>query len=59
MKFSEFFGQDYTKSEMINIFLAMLELLKMQEIRVRQQATYDDIDIELKEDEEAQKEDAV
>ena len=59
MKFSEFFGQDYTKSEMINIFLAMLELLKMQEIKVRQQATYDDIDIELKEDEEAQKEDAV
>ncbi len=59
MKFSEFFGADYTKSEMINLFLAVLELLKMQEIRVRQQGTYDDIDIELKENEEAQKEDAV
>lgn len=59
MKFSEFFGADYTKSEMINLFLAVLELLKMQEIRVRQQGIYDDIDIEFKENEEAQKEDAV
>jgi segregation and condensation protein A len=59
MKFSDFFGVDYTKSEMINLFLAVLELLKMQEIRVSQNGIYDDIDIELKESEEAQKEDAV
>ena len=49
MKFSEFFQADYTKSEMINLFLAVLELLKMQEIIVKQQSTYDDINIELKE----------
>ena len=32
MRFSEFFEEDYTRSEMINLFLAVLELLKMQEI---------------------------
>ena len=51
MHFSQFFESDYTRSEMINLFLAVLELLKMQEIRVMQQGTYDEIDIELKEDE--------
>jgi segregation and condensation protein A len=51
MHFSEFFGFDYTKSEMINLFLAVLELLKMQEICVKQQNTFDDIDIELKDEE--------
>lgn len=49
VRFSELFQEDYTKSEMINLFLAVLELLKMQEICVKQQTTYDDIDIELKE----------
>ena len=51
MRFSEFFEEDYTRSEMINLFLAVLELLKMQEIIVKQQSTYEDIDIELKEKE--------
>ena len=51
MRFSDFFEEDYTRSEMINLFLAVLELLKMQEIRVKQQSTYEDIDIELKEKE--------
>lgn len=51
MRFSEFFEADYTRSEMINLFLAVLELLKMQEIIVRQQSTYEEIDIELKEKE--------
>lgn len=50
MKFSEFFEESYTKSEMINLFLAVLELLKMQEISVKQQKTYDEIEIELKEE---------
>lgn len=49
MHFSEFYKEDFTKSEMINLFLAVLELLKMQEIRVMQNGTYDDIEIELKE----------
>ena len=51
MRFSEFFESDYTRSEMINLFLAILELLKMQEIIVKQQSIYDEIDIELKEEE--------
>ena len=51
MRFSEFFESDYTRSEMINLFLAVLELLKMQEIIVKQQSIYDEIDIELKEEE--------
>ena len=51
MRFSEFFEEDYTRSEMINLFLAVLELLKMQEIIVKQQSTYEEIDIELREEE--------
>lgn len=50
MRFSEFYNNDFTKSEMINLFLAVLELLKMQEIRVMQSGIYDDIEIELKEE---------
>jgi len=51
MKFSDFFEESYTRSEMINLFLAVLELLKMQEIIVRQQSIYEEIDIELKDKE--------
>ncbi len=50
MHFSDFYNEDFTKSEMINLFLAVLELLKMQEIRVMQKSTYEDIEIELKEE---------
>lgn len=58
MQFSQFFNIDYTKSEMINLFLAVLELLKMQEIRVMQQNIFDEIDIELKDNYEEIKKDA-
>ncbi len=51
MRFSDFFEEDFTRSEMINLFLAVLELLKMQEIVVKQQSIYEEIDIELKEKE--------
>lgn len=51
MHFSDFYSSDFTKSEMINLFLAVLELLKMQEIRVMQNSIFDDIEIELKEKE--------
>ena len=54
MYFSEFYSNDFTKSEMINLFLAVLELLKMQEIKVMQQSIFDDIEIVLKEKEEIQ-----
>lgn len=50
MKFTELFDEDYTKSEMINIFLAVLELLKMQLAIVRQEGIYNDIEIEAREE---------
>lgn len=51
LNFSQLFEEDYTKSEMINLFLALLELLKMQEIMVKQNNLFDDICITLKEEE--------
>lgn len=44
-KFSELFEDDYSKSEIINTFLALLELLKSQLITVSQQSAFADIDI--------------
>lgn len=44
--FSELFEESYTKSEIINTFLALLELLKRQYITVKQEALFDDICIE-------------
>ena len=49
-KFSELFEADYSKSEIINTFLALLELLKNQKITCTQSSTFDDIDIKKKED---------
>ena len=44
--FSSLYSSDYTKSEVINTFLALLELLKMQEVKVIQVATLEEIFIE-------------
>lgn len=44
-KFSEMFEQSKSKSEVINTFLALLELLKRQYITVKQNELFDDIDI--------------
>jgi segregation and condensation protein A len=52
LKFSELFEADYSKSEIINTFLALLELLKGQQITAVQSAVYGDIDIFKKEDKE-------
>lgn len=49
-KFSELFESDYSKSEIINTFLALLELLKGQVISVTQSATFEDIEINSKEE---------
>ena len=43
--FSELFEADYSKSEIINTFLAVLELLKGQQIKVVQENSFDDIQI--------------
>lgn len=49
--FSELFEADYSKSEIINTFLAVLELLKGQLIKVVQNDSFDDIQIFKKEEE--------
>ena len=44
-EFEDLFLSDMTKSEMINIFLALLDLLKLQTIRVEQAGIFDQIHI--------------
>lgn len=48
--FDELFANDMTKSEMINVFLALLELLKLQTLRVEQSAIFGQINIISNED---------
>lgn len=43
--FEDLFAPDMTKSEMINVFLALLDLLKLQTIRVEQTANFNQIHI--------------
>ena len=45
VKFSELFEEDLTKSELINTFLALLELLKMQVLKAQQSGIFGEIDI--------------
>ena len=44
-RFDELFESDYSKSEIINTFLALLELLKTQIIKVEQEDTFGNIQI--------------
>lgn len=50
-RFDELFEADYSKSEIINTFLALLELLKTQIIKVEQNDTFGEIDIIKREEE--------
>ena len=43
--FEDLYADDMTKSEMINVFLALLELLKLQTIRVEQTCNFNQINI--------------
>ena len=43
MYFSQMFDDDYSKSEVISTFQAMLELMKIQFLKVKQTALFDDI----------------
>ena len=43
--FEDLFTKDMTKSEMINVFLALLELLKLQTIRAEQAGLFEQINI--------------
>lgn len=49
-RFYDLFSQYVTRSELITTFQAMLELLKLQFIKVEQQDVYDDITIYLNEE---------
>lgn len=42
-EFEELFADDMTKSELINVFLALLELLKLQTVKVLQNETFGNI----------------
>ncbi len=57
IKFSSLFDIDFTKSELINTFLALLELLKRQFVKAQQSDIFGEIDIisnEENEDKEAE-----
>ena len=43
--FEDLFVNDMTKSEMINVFLALLELLKLQTLKIEQSGQYNQISI--------------
>lgn len=45
VKFTQLFTENQTKSELINIFLAVLELMKMQIISIKQYGIYGEIEI--------------
>lgn len=49
-KFKDLFEESYSKSEVINTFLALLELLKRQYITVTQNSLFEDIEIVKNED---------
>ncbi len=42
-RFSELFGEDFTKQEVVTMFLALLELIKLNRLHVQQDAAYEDI----------------
>ena len=52
IQFEELFNRDYSKVEIITTFQAMLELLKYQFLRVRQDTTFGEIIISLNPDRE-------
>ena len=58
VKFEELFEPDSTKSEVINVFLAILELLKQQVISIHQESSFDEIEI-TKNEEKSQEESGV
>lgn len=50
VSFFDMFSSDTTKSELITTFQAMLELLKLQYVKVEQNGVFDDITIFLRDD---------
>ena len=50
ISFFELFSKNVTRDELVTTFQAMLELLKLQQITVEQNGTFDDITLKLRED---------
>ena len=50
--FSDLFRQSISRDEIITTFMALLELLKLQEIKCVQSDAFNDIEISKKEQEE-------
>lgn len=50
VKFTELFEQGQTRSELINIFMALLELLKLQYAKIKQDSLFGEIEIYYNED---------
>ena len=42
-RFSELFGEEFTKQEVVTMFMALLELIKLNRIHVAQENAYDEI----------------
>ena len=42
-RFSELFAEDFSRQEVVTMFLALLEMVRLNRLRVRQDAAYDDI----------------
>lgn len=45
IKFNELVGDDFTRGEVITLFMAMLELLKLQTINIKQEEMFGEIEI--------------
>ena len=42
-RFSELFEEDYTRQENVTMFMALLELIKLNRLHVKQDSPYEDI----------------
>lgn len=45
-RFSQLFGEDFTRQEVVTMFLALLEMIKLNRLVVSQRAAYEDIYLE-------------
>ena len=48
-RFSELFDADYTREEVVTMFMALLELIKLNRLHVAQEAAYDEITLSIRE----------
>ena len=48
-RFSELFDADYTREEVVTMFMALLELIKLNRLHVAQEAAYDEIVLSIRE----------